>query len=569
MKKLEELGKVVTSDILIIGGGMAGLTSACLIKERRPELDVLIVESATTGYAGQSIMAGHGMFCVFPDQSVDSYCEWATRVGGQYLNDQELLREYGEKSYDSLKLMDRLGAVVSKDKDGNIGGTKVSAGNFGMGNVDNDMALHLKKRADALGVRVIDKTQVFDLLKDGDHIAGAIGLCRLDGTFYIFNAKAVALATGGCHYNVSGLFHGNGEAVAAAYNIGAEMRNAEFFTQCDIIIRDRGEKIYGVVKNLFNKDGVNISKKYAPDADEITYPLVFGMKKEIEEGRGPLYIDLSIHDEIMDTVGAGATEFPDGSPRFLPSFVKWADHLDKKFENVASKKELKPEVSLTLTMTTCPVSVDHQMRTTVPGLWAIGAVSFWGQAYMGWIHGDGVGNAVKSSMHGAPSIAEYAATRKLGKINVDEVAALKEKRFAPINRKDGELPKFYFDRIGEIVTSFDYCISKTEASLKEALAKIDEVRAELPNLIATDWHELGRCREVESLLTCAQIAFRASLERKESRGLVWRHNRMDYPETDNKNWLKWVVLKKGKDGEMTVRFDPVPIWTYKYKPEDC
>jgi len=565
MKKLEELGTVITSDILIIGGGLAGLTASIFAKEKNPELDVLIVESATTGRAGRAPKAGHGTLAL-SKQSVEAYVEWATRFGGQYLNDQDLLRQYGNESLQALEILDSWGATIPKGRDGKIISFPSDLG-FGMTGLDNDMTMFAKDRALEHGVRIIDKTQTFDFLKDGDRVVGAIGMSLLDGTFYIFKAKAVAFATGACAYKVSGLFRGYGDAIAAAYNAGAEMRNAEFFTQFDMINRRSGEKVYGCHQLIFNKNGENISDKYALDAAEVTYPLILGMKKEIEEGRGPLYADLTIENYILKIIGNKNDDLGDGVRRIGPSKRAWQEHIVKKNKKLGIVQETKPEVSVTVTMTTSPVSVDHQMRTSVPGLWAVGSASFWGQAYMGWVHGDGTGNAVKSAMHAGPDLAEYASAHEQGKVNAEEVATLKEKLFAPLNREDGELPKCYFDRIADIVTDFKYCILKTDESMKEALARIEEIHADLPGICATDWHEVSKCREVEGMLTCAQIAFRASLERKESRGLVWKHNRVDYPETDNKNWLKWIVLKKGDGGVMTVRFDPVPIWNYKYQPE--
>jgi len=58
------------------------------------------------------------------------------------------------------------------------------------------------------------------------------------------------------------------------------------------------------------------------------------------------------------------------------------------------------------------------------------------------------------------------------------------------------------------------------------------------------------------------MTFRASLMRTESRG--WNF-RQDYPERDDNDWLKWVIIKKEEE-KMVVTTEPIPIGNYKYKP---
>jgi len=62
---------------------------------------------------------------------------------------------------------------------------------------------------------------------------------------------------------------------------------------------------------------------------------------------------------------------------------------------------------------------------------------------------------------------------------------------------------------------------------------------------------------------CAEIALRSALKRTESRG--W-HYREDYPQRNDKNWLKWIIAKQ-KDNKMTLSVEPVPISKYRFKPK--
>ena len=98
--------------------------------------------------------------------------------------------------------------------------------------------------------------------------------------------------------------------------------------------------------------------------------------------------------------------------------------------------------------------------------------------------------------------------------------------------------------------------------LSEALNMILDVKAQIPELRATDFHHLAACNEVRSMVHDAENFFRASLAREETRG--W-HIREDYPERDDEEWLKWVLIKDNK-GEMEVSYERVPIERYPYKP---
>ena len=82
-------------------------------------------------------------------------------------------------------------------------------------------------------------------------------------------------------------------------------------------------------------------------------------------------------------------------------------------------------------------------------------------------------------------------------------------------------------------------------------------------MVAKDMHELIRLRETESVLLNAEMMLKASLMRQESRS---GHFREDFPERNDRQWLKWIVIKRGSQGEMELQAVPVPIDKFRFHP---
>src|SRR5512136_1814461 len=103
MDKLEDLGEVISTDLLIVGGGFGGLVSAIKAKEGFPGVDVLIVDRETVGWAGKAPKGG-GFFVVFtPDQDPDKFVEYHVKNIGIYLENQDLLYAYARDAYGTVE----------------------------------------------------------------------------------------------------------------------------------------------------------------------------------------------------------------------------------------------------------------------------------------------------------------------------------------------------------------------------------------------------------------------------------------------------------------------------------
>ena len=171
-------------------------------------------------------------------------------------------------------------------------------------------------------------------------------------------------------------------------------------------------------------------------------------------------------------------------------------------------------------------------------------------------------NAVLAAVMAGPSIARYVKEAAPVVADKGELARLKEGMFAPLNRKSGYSAAEAIRSIQDVVVPVKYSARRSKERLEEALSKVAKVQERIPELHANDPHGLCKCHEASFMALCAEMGFRAALARTESRG--W-HYREDYPERDDENWLKWVIVKKGEKG-MEVSTEPIPVESYKFKP---
>jgi succinate dehydrogenase/fumarate reductase flavoprotein subunit len=108
----------------------------------------------------------------------------------------------------------------------------------------------------------------------------------------------------------------------------------------------------------------------------------------------------------------------------------------------------------------------------------------------------------------------------------------------------------------------EYSVYMHADRIDKALNIVLEAKELVPTMKAVDYHDLLSCREAEAMVLSAELHYRASAMRKESRGWFLRE---DYPEMDNKNWLKWIIAKN-VDGEMTFTTEDVPYQKWAVQP---
>lgn len=565
MVKLEDLGEVISTDVLIVGGGVGGLATAIKVKKENPKIDVLIVEKQTTGWAGKATKIGGILAFLGPKDNADKFLDFQIRTSGFYLNDQGLLAKYVHSSYQAIEQFAEWGAKLARTPDGKLViNPAFWAPEWSTTFIDIDMMLPMRGRARKMGAKILNKIHVVDLIKQGNRVLGAAGFDIISGRFHIFKAKATVLANGSCGYKVRRFWSaGTGDGIAAAYRAGAEMRNAEYGNLYGHTVFQETDS--GMVGSAFlvNAQGENLSEKYLPDTGPagvfLPVKLAVGLEKEVAEGRGPIYF------------APPESAPPHGMQTGLPKLGEWQQRIEAKERKYGLSPDVKHEIGVPLHGETSCIKVDHEMNTSLEGLWAIGDTSYAGSAVAGAVAsppgvtpGSGIMYAVISARWAAPSAASYASGATSPRIDGIEAEALKEKIFSPLQNRDVFSPGEAVSVLQDVTAPMKYNLRRSKERLEEALTRLDGLKDKLPALQAKDLHYLSKCHEIESMALCAELTFKAALMRTESRGF---HFREDFPERDDKNWLKWIILKQDK-GEMKLSTRTIPINKYKIKPID-
>ena len=550
----------VESDLLIIGGGSAGMWAALRFKQLMPERDVVVVDKGPRDWGGLMAMAGGDFDAVLPGEDVDAWLQdFIYYFDG--LCDQEQMERVLRLSGDRLRDYQAFGCEFFHKEDG----TLKSVPQRGLDHVKlypartkgrggELMARNLARRLEEVGVRRLGRVLVTDLLDRDGRAGGAVGFDALEGDFYRFRAGAVIAATGVGGWKTSyGKNTPTGEGAEMAWRAGARMRDFEFGRVWNMprYFGWEGQTTLMPLGGRFvNALGEPFMERYSPVLGANTDPhyTTMAMALEIREGRGPIYFDIS----RIDPADLVLLKPQDGWQKLNYDKLK-ALGMDMFRDNT----EWVPQ----MTISYGGMEADGKGRTSVEGLFAAGTArstepgvyaggfALMTTAVTGWLAGEGAAEYLQS----APA-ARTGCLR-------EQVEALRRNIYAPLGR-EGLAPKAVLTRIQEIMFPYDVSILKTEGALRRALDRLTELRErDLPRMGASDPHYLLKLREVRGVAFISELYLRASLERRESRA---GHYREDHPRRDDTRYLAWQTLENDGRGGVKTAWTPVPLDRYRH-----
>jgi succinate dehydrogenase/fumarate reductase flavoprotein subunit len=396
----------------------------------------------------------------------------------------------------------------------------------------------LAKRLTDLKVRVLNRTMALELLKDEGRVTGAVGINVRSGEIIACAAKSVILTAGGTArfglpnngylYGVYDYPGNTGDGYCLAYRAGAELSGFEY-TLIYYIVKDINAPLLYITltrgAKLFNAFGFDKSREH---------PSIKSMLVDHHrEGSGPMRIIMS-HlpeqrireiEEILFT-----TERP----------VQERFYEGRGVNFRTGEIELWPtECFLCGGHGLTGVRVDENAASTVPGLFAAGDTSLVARGHL-------TGAFVFGEI-AAENATKYA--EGIGKADYDDTQvrnAMKD-RNSRLERGANPIPVEEFEyKVRRIIN--DYIVPpKNEYKLDRALWWMERFRQELDEKVrVSNVHDLFKSYEIGNIIQCADLSAHASIARRESRWGMW-HYRTDYPEKNDSEWVKHIVLSTGSE----------------------
>jgi fumarate reductase flavoprotein subunit len=562
-------------DVLVVGGGGAGLRAAIAVAESNPKLRVAVISKVYPMRSHTVSAEGGAAAVIKAGDSLDEHA-YDTISGGDWLCDQDAVEVFVKEAPDEMLQLEHWGCPWSRETDGRVavrpfGGMKAERTWFATDKTGFHMLHTLFQTCLKYdSIQRYDEWFVTKLLVDDGRCHGVVAIEIATGHIEAITAGAVILCTGGCgkvfpfttNANIK-----NGDGMALAYRAGAPLKDMEFvqyhptglpFTGILITEGSRAEGGW-----LLNKDGYRYLQDYdlgKPEPKPVLRSMELGPRdrlsqafvKEQEKGRtlqGPYgdYVHLDLRhlgSEIID--------------KKLP-FVR---ELCLKYVNLDPVKEMIP-VRPVVHYMMGGIHTDLHGATPLRGLYAAGevaCVSINGANRLGsnsltecLVFGARAGKAAAAyaSEHGVPTGPALAMARD--EQNRLEANLLRKsggrERIAGLR---GEMQKIMEESAG---------IYRSGAALEQAAGKLRSLQERSSDLQLDDRSytfntELTAALELGYMLDLAETIVQSALKRTESRG---SHQRTDHPQRNDTEFLAHSLAYRSENEYPRIDYLPVTI----------
>lgn len=512
------------TDILIIGGGLAGIRAAL---GAPPNLSVLVVSKDGLRESNSSYAQGGIAGVLDPEDRFEDHVEDTLLAGGSLCERtvvERVIREAPQR-IDELKAwgtnFDQTGGRLALGREG---GHKRDRIVHALGDsTGKEVMRAVTERIHTLPyVSIWEKTFTIDLLTQSGACRGALVWNSEHGKTAIW-AKQTILATGGAgqlYRETTNPAVATGDGMALAYRAGAELRDLEFVQFHPTVLYIAGgsrhlisEATRGEGAWLVDRHGHRFMTDYDPRGELAPRDVVsLSIVSQMEKTRHPnVYLDMT----HLDT------------QRVLSRFPGIAAQC-AEFDLDITKDRIPVRPGAHYMMG--GVTVDTEGRTTVPGLWAAGEISSTGLHGANRLASNSLLEALVYGAHAGEGAARAAAAM------CDNFAAL------PI-----ENPRV--ESVGEPLNLDDI-----RAALKSLMWRNVGVKREAEGLAEAQQNVKHWCRyvlarqffdpsgwELQNMISVARLMIDAALMREESRGA---HVRIDYPTSDDAHWNRHITFRR-------------------------
>ncbi len=544
MRPIEMNEEVVETDVLVIGGGPAGLMAAIHAADMGAR--VALVDKSNTMRSGSGATGNDHFRSYVPDfhgPDMEPVVKEVAQSQAGWSHTIAFVRTWMENGFKIIKMWDNWGIPMKYNGKWEFAGHAFPGKPFTtMKYSGQNQKPILTREAKKRGVNIINRVAAVELINNGG-IAGAIGVHTREDRICTFLAKSVVLSTGGCSrlypsptpgwtFNRAYSPHTTGDGRAMAYRAGAELVNMEmpmrwagpkYFTRC-------GKATWvGVLRDPYGKPvGPFVTRPDRVYGDPIS-DLYKGVFEDYRmTGKGPVYMDCrGISEEDHEYMMYFMTH---------EGMHGIAHHA--KEEGIDLRQN--PVEFMTYELTTRGgIYFNEGGKTSLEGLYAAGDEYFGGisaAATFGWIAG---GNAADYAQGRLMPKADMAIST--GKAVKELVEGIRNRKFGPSwNEVELSLQQVMVDYAG--IPRSDTLLGAGASHLMKVKKKAYE------EMLAGNQHELMHCMEVLNLLDIGEIVFVAHGERKETRE---KYIRIDHPYKNPAFDEKMLVCKKGGKGPVT------------------
>jgi len=566
---------VASHDVVLVGGGGAGLRAAIAIAEANPRVSVAVVSKVYPMRSHTVSAEGGAAGVIRSDDSLDEHC-YDTISGGDWLSDQDAVEAFVKEAPEELLRLEHWGCPWSREPDGRVGvrpfggmkkmRTWYAADKTGFHMLHALFQTSLRYPA----VARYDEWFVTRLLVDDGRVQGVVAIELHSGRIQPILAKATILCTGGCGrvfpFTTNATIK-TGDGMALAYRAGAPLKDMEFIQYHPTGLPFTGILITEAARSeggwLLNKDGYRYLQDYdlgKPEPKPVLRSMELGPRdrlsqafvKEMEKGRT---IDTAYGPVVhLDLRHLGA--------KVINSKLPFVRELCLKYQNIDPIKEMIP-VRPVVHYMMGGVHTDINGATPLPGLYAAGEVACVSINGSNRLGSNSLPELLVFGARAGRAAAEYASRQKEPGPGVVAQAEDERRRLVHdvLERTDGQ------ERIATVREAMQKIMEESAgifrsgpglARAADLLRELEERarRVRLDDRSKTFNTELITALELRFMVEIARTMVASALNREESRGA---HQRLDFPKRDDRRFLAHSLCRRGADGSCRVEYLPVTI----------